>query len=202
MKRSRFTLLFVLLVVGLFVGATAASAEDDVPLYMADIAWGDSYETFQCGADERVGKANLIGRRSVGRDARPRRARPNYCWGEIVRCKTQYFRQDTYFGVPPITTDIIRYAGYFKVCYVWGNRITQVVYRYGDSIFSRYPYVYKGNATGYPKHFREQHYVDFLFRYQVDFCPAQPACTSTKWPYFTIRFHDNNTQERFNVGIG
>jgi hypothetical protein len=123
-----------------------------------------------------------------------------YCYGGYTaeRCKRQEFRyHTTWAGIARVLT----YEGHFAVCYRHGNGITRVLSRAGDSTYSRYPYQYKGNADGYPRHFRYSRFVDFQFRYQLDFCPAAFGCLSTKWPYDNIRFHDNNTME-YSGGIG
>jgi hypothetical protein len=119
---------------------------------------------------------------------------PGLCdFMQLVRCKRQNFRHRwvDVFGLHAVT-----YQGHFQVCYRHGNGIVTVLSRAGDATDTGYPWQWKGNASGYPKHYRFAHYVEFDFRGQLDFCPANWGCIHTSWPWIKITFWDVNVMAK------
>jgi hypothetical protein len=162
--------------------------EGDNDVYDSDIVWEEEY--YACGTGGA--NANQWKETLAEVDALP-------CPATTSRCKLQYFvNTTTQAGL----WDAVKYRAWYKVCYRHGVNIVTVLGRGGDSIFSHWPWNYKGNAEDYPHHFRYTHYVDFKYRFKVEFCLADPACTATKWPFFTVRFMDNNTQIKIEGGVG
>jgi hypothetical protein len=116
----------------------------------------------------------------------------------VTRCKTQRFSatwtQATLYNV-------LRYEGQFRVCYRHGVEIVSVLHRSGDSTYTRWPWNWKGNDAGYPFHIRYLHRVEFYFRGTLEFCPVSFGCTTTKHPFVTVTFFDNNTMDK-DLGVG
>lgn len=115
------------------------------------------------------------------------------------RCKLQYYT-DTLSQANLYA--VMKYRGEFRVCYRYDAGIVTVISRKGDSTYSRWPWNFGGNADGYPNHYRADKFVDFRFRYKAEFCPVPSGCTTTKWPYFAVRFTDRNTMTVTDSGIG
>jgi hypothetical protein len=116
----------------------------------------------------------------------------------VTRCKTQRFRHKwTQGGL----FDVLTYEGRFRVCYQHGVKIVSVLHRSGDSIFSHWPWTWRGNESGYPFHIRFEKKVEFYYRGTLEFCLVDPGCVSTKHPFVTVTFFDNNTMTR-DGGVG
>jgi hypothetical protein len=119
----------------------------------------------------------------------------------LVRCKRQNFRQTYKQTWWSGGYNILRYEGFYRVCYQHGQGIVTVLARTGDATWQvGYPYQWKGNETGYPQHYRFQHYVEFRFRGKLDFCPTWKVICSPRYPWLTIWFYDTNVQTR-DAGI-
>jgi hypothetical protein len=116
----------------------------------------------------------------------------------VTRCKTQRFRKS---WTQATLYNVLTYEGRFRVCYRHNAGIVSVLHRSGDSIFTRWPWSWKGNDDGYPFHIRYERRVEFYFRGTLEFCPIKLGCTTTKHPYITITFYDDNTISR-QSGVG
>jgi hypothetical protein len=122
----------------------------------------------------------------------------SYCPASTARCKRQEFKARwSQAGL----YNVLNVNGFFVVCYRHNAGIVTVLARNWDQTYARYPWQWKGNADGYPRHYRYTKYVDFQYRGKFEFCPANFGCLSTKWPYVNIRFYDNNTMT-YAQGIG
>ena len=143
------------------------------PLWPEEIQWLD--EEWTCGVTVQI----------------PTTAQGESCdTMQLARCKRQNFRQPYTNGVFTSLT----YEGHFRVCYRHDNGIVTVKSRFGDATQQQWPWVWKGNANGYPRHYRYAKHVVFEFRGQLDWCLT--GCTGTRWPWLTIIFYDNNTMSK------
>jgi hypothetical protein len=158
--------------------------EGDNELY-ANVAWGEA--SYACGtagvdAGQWYGSVSAV---------------DSFCLTSTSRCKTQ---KVTDAISEAGWVDVNHYLAEYTVCYRPNNGIVTVKSRSGKSTFSRWPWNYGGNAEGFPQHVRYAKFVDFKYVWKLEF--AGLGWVSTKWPFLTIRFFDNNTQMVTEAGIG
>jgi hypothetical protein len=125
----------------------------------------------------------------------------SYCPASTARCKRVNFKQTYKQTGWSGGYDILRYEGFYSVCYRYNAGIVTVLARTGDATYQvGYPYNWRGNADGYPQHYRFSKYVEFRFRGKLDFCPTWKIGCIARWPWLTIIFHDTNYHTR-DAGI-
>ena len=173
--------------------------EGDNELYSSSFTFDEAY--YACGVTAAQNKewyGPVAGSSSLGTNSTGT-AVDQFCPLSTSRCKLQYYTQTQSQANLYV---VMKYRGEFQVCYRYDAGIVTVLSRTGGSTYTRWPWNFGGNAEGYPNHYRAAKYVDFRFRYKAEFCPVPYGCTTTKWPYFTIRFTDRNTMSVIDLGIG
>jgi hypothetical protein len=110
-----------------------------------------------------------------------------------VRCKWQTFTQ--HFSEAGLFR-VITYKGMFRVCYRPGNGIVSLSDVRGDASWTRQPWMWKGNDTGYPYGVRYSRVATFHYRGTAAICIFSWGCGPDKHPWVTLTFYDSNTMTR------
>jgi hypothetical protein len=97
---------------------------------------------------------------------------------------------------------VLRYRGYFRICYIPNDRIVSVTNMWGDAswVCGWCGWNWLGNASGYPTHQNFGSHAVLRYRGTVQFCPPHFWCIGTRQPWVNITFYPNGTKRQV-IGV-
>jgi hypothetical protein len=97
---------------------------------------------------------------------------------------------------------VLRYRGYFRICYIPNDRIVSVTNMWGDAswVCGWCGWNWLGNTSGYPTHQNFGSHAVLRYRGTVQFCPPHFWCIGTRQPWVNITFYPNGTKRQV-IGV-
>lgn len=107
-------------------------------------------------------------------------------------CRTKVQRFRYWFNQSGLF-DVMRYEGMFRVCYQPGGGITWIRDVHGDMVWTRLPWNWRGNNSGYPYAVIYRAYAEVHYRGSAAICLFSHGCGPEKHPWVKVTFYSNNT---------